>query len=118
MTGVPESTDVTLVLPCLDEAAGLPWILSRLPEHVRAIVADNGSTDGSVEADQVFGRQEWLGEFDGTEFADKVTAMITDRSSPGVPGGDPDPDRAHTRGPGMPALGPRFSRGGSAVRPR
>jgi glycosyltransferase involved in cell wall biosynthesis len=49
VTGVPESTDVTLVLPCLDEAAGLPWILSRLPEHVRAIVADNGSTDGSVE---------------------------------------------------------------------
>ncbi len=49
-----------------------------------------------THADQVFGRQEWLGEFDGTEFADKVTAMITDRSSPGVPGGDPDPDRAHT----------------------
>jgi glycosyltransferase involved in cell wall biosynthesis len=40
-------TDV--VLPCLDEAAALPWVLSRIPEGYRAIVADNGSTDGSPE---------------------------------------------------------------------
>ncbi len=38
-----------VVLPCLDEAAALPWVLSRLPEGFRAIVADNGSTDGSAE---------------------------------------------------------------------
>src|ERR1051326_2547004 len=38
-------TDV--VLPCLNEAAALPWVLSRLPGGYRAIVADNGSTDGS-----------------------------------------------------------------------
>jgi glycosyltransferase involved in cell wall biosynthesis len=38
-------TDV--VLPCLDEAAALPWVLSRIPAGYRAIVADNGSTDGS-----------------------------------------------------------------------
>jgi glycosyltransferase involved in cell wall biosynthesis len=38
-------TDV--VLPCLDEAAALPWVLSRLPTGFRAIVVDNGSTDGS-----------------------------------------------------------------------
>jgi glycosyltransferase involved in cell wall biosynthesis len=38
---------VDLVLPCLDEAAGLAWLLPRLPEGVGAIVADNGSTDGS-----------------------------------------------------------------------
>jgi glycosyltransferase involved in cell wall biosynthesis len=36
-----------VVLPCLDEAAALPWVLSRLPAGFRAIVADNGSTDGS-----------------------------------------------------------------------
>ncbi len=36
-----------VVLPCLDEAAALPWVLSRLPAGYRAIVADNGSTDGS-----------------------------------------------------------------------
>jgi glycosyltransferase involved in cell wall biosynthesis len=40
-------TDV--VLPCLDEAAALPWLLARIPDGYRAIVADNGSTDGSAE---------------------------------------------------------------------
>ncbi|GAA1897779.1 glycosyltransferase family 2 protein [Asanoa iriomotensis] len=40
-------TDV--VLPCLDEAAALPWLLSRMPSGYRPIVADNGSTDGSPE---------------------------------------------------------------------
>ena len=39
---------VDVVLPCLDEAASLPWVLSRLPDGYRAIVADNGSTDGSA----------------------------------------------------------------------
>jgi glycosyltransferase involved in cell wall biosynthesis len=40
-------TDV--VLPCLDEAAALPGLLARMPRGYRAIVADNGSTDGSPE---------------------------------------------------------------------
>src|SRR5689334_735091 len=43
----PEPVDV--VLPCLDEAGSLPWVLSRLPAGYRGIVADNGSTDGSGE---------------------------------------------------------------------
>jgi glycosyltransferase involved in cell wall biosynthesis len=38
-----------VVLPCLDEAAALPWVLSRIPAGYRAIVSDNGSTDGSPE---------------------------------------------------------------------
>jgi hypothetical protein len=40
-------TDV--ILPCLDEAAALPYVLSRMPAGYRAIVVDNGSTDGSAE---------------------------------------------------------------------
>jgi glycosyltransferase involved in cell wall biosynthesis len=40
---------VDVVLPCLDEAAALPWVLSRMPPGYRALVADNGSTDGSAE---------------------------------------------------------------------
>jgi glycosyltransferase involved in cell wall biosynthesis len=40
-------TDV--VLPCLDEAAALPWVLSRMPAGFHPIVVDNGSTDGSPE---------------------------------------------------------------------
>jgi glycosyltransferase involved in cell wall biosynthesis len=43
----PAMPDV--VLPCLDEAGALPWVLSRLPDGYRAIVADNGSTDGSAD---------------------------------------------------------------------
>jgi glycosyltransferase involved in cell wall biosynthesis len=39
---------IDAVLPCLDEAAALPWVLGRLPDGYRAIVADNGSSDGSA----------------------------------------------------------------------
>jgi glycosyltransferase involved in cell wall biosynthesis len=38
---------VDVVLPCLDEAAALPGVLDALPDGYRAIVVDNGSTDGS-----------------------------------------------------------------------
>jgi glycosyltransferase involved in cell wall biosynthesis len=40
---------IDIVLPCLDEAAALPWVLSRVPDGARAIVVDNGSTDGSPD---------------------------------------------------------------------
>ncbi|MFB6840561.1 glycosyltransferase family 2 protein [Streptomyces sp. NPDC056361] len=39
---------VDVVLPCLDEAEALPWVLGRVPAGWRAIVVDNGSTDGSA----------------------------------------------------------------------
>jgi glycosyltransferase involved in cell wall biosynthesis len=39
---------IDVVLPCLNEADALPWVLRRLPSGYRAIVADNGSTDGSA----------------------------------------------------------------------
>lgn len=38
-----------VVLPCLDEAAALPWVLDRIPAGMRAVVVDNGSRDGSAE---------------------------------------------------------------------
>ncbi|WP_415951673.1 glycosyltransferase family 2 protein [Streptomyces sp. KLOTTS4A1] len=38
-----------VVLPCLDEAEALPWVLARIPEGWRAIVVDNGSRDGSAD---------------------------------------------------------------------
>jgi glycosyltransferase involved in cell wall biosynthesis len=38
-----------VVLPVLDEAAAIPWVLERMPAGVRPIVVDNGSTDGSAE---------------------------------------------------------------------
>jgi glycosyltransferase involved in cell wall biosynthesis len=44
-----QSPRVDVVLPCLNEAGALPWVLSRLPDGFRAIVIDNGSTDGSAD---------------------------------------------------------------------
>ena len=38
-----------IVLPCLDEAVALPWLLSRIPHGARAMVVDNGSTDRSAD---------------------------------------------------------------------
>lgn len=38
-----------VVLPCLDEARALPWVLGRMPAGYRPVVADNDSTDGSAE---------------------------------------------------------------------
>jgi glycosyltransferase involved in cell wall biosynthesis len=46
-------TDV--VLPCRDEAPALPDLLTRMPPGFRAIVADNGSTDGSAEIARALG---------------------------------------------------------------
>ena len=44
-----------VVLPCLDEAQALPYVLSRMPAGYRPIVVDNGSTDGSAELARVLG---------------------------------------------------------------
>jgi glycosyltransferase involved in cell wall biosynthesis len=41
-------TDLDVVFPVLDEAVALPWVLGRVPAGCRAIVVDNGSTDGSA----------------------------------------------------------------------
>lgn len=38
---------VDVILPCLNEAPALPWILGRMPAGFRPIVVDNCSTDGS-----------------------------------------------------------------------
>ena len=40
---------VDVILPCLNEAPALPWILERMPAGFRAVVVDNRSTDGSGE---------------------------------------------------------------------
>jgi len=40
---------VTVVLPCLDEAASLPGVLKALPAGYTALVVDNNSTDGTAE---------------------------------------------------------------------
>lgn len=38
-----------VVLPVLNEARALPWVLDRMPAGYRPIVVDNGSFDGSAD---------------------------------------------------------------------
>ncbi|MGP4051970.1 glycosyltransferase family 2 protein [Streptomyces sp. 2A115] len=47
--------DVDVVLPCLNEAGALPWVLARIPPGWRALVVDNGSTDGSADIARALG---------------------------------------------------------------
>lgn len=42
------ASSVDVILPCLNEAGALPALLAEIPSDYRAIVVDNGSTDGSA----------------------------------------------------------------------
>jgi glycosyltransferase involved in cell wall biosynthesis len=46
---------IDVVLPALDEAAALPGVLQRMPAGYRAIVVDNGSTDGTGDIARAYG---------------------------------------------------------------
>jgi glycosyltransferase involved in cell wall biosynthesis len=46
-----------VVLPVLNEAEALGWLLPRMPHGYRAIVVDNGSSDGSGEISRELGAQ-------------------------------------------------------------
>jgi glycosyltransferase involved in cell wall biosynthesis len=44
-----DGSQVTVVLPCLDEALPLPGVLDAIPDDFVALVVDNNSTDGTAE---------------------------------------------------------------------
>jgi glycosyltransferase involved in cell wall biosynthesis len=44
-----------VVVPVLNEAQALPWVLGRMPRGCTPIVVDNGSTDGSGEIAETLG---------------------------------------------------------------
>jgi glycosyltransferase involved in cell wall biosynthesis len=44
-----DKTVCDVILPALNEAGALPYVLSRMPAGYRAIVVDNGSTDGTAD---------------------------------------------------------------------
>ncbi len=50
-----DAIEVDLILPVLDEAAALPWVLERVGPGVRCIVVYNGSTDGSADVARSWG---------------------------------------------------------------
>ncbi len=54
-----------VVIPCRDEAAALPLVLSAVPEGWRVIVVDNGSSDGTGDVARSLG------------------AVVVDESQPG-----------------------------------
>jgi glycosyltransferase involved in cell wall biosynthesis len=47
--------EIDVILPCLNEAGALPWVLSRMPHGYWPIVADNGSSDGSADIAASYG---------------------------------------------------------------
>ena len=49
------TTDCDLVVPCRDEAAALPGVLGQVPDGIRVIVVDNGSSDGTAEVARSLG---------------------------------------------------------------
>ncbi len=52
---IPLHDDVTVVIPCRDEALALPGVLARIPDGYRALVVDNGSTDGTGDVARAHG---------------------------------------------------------------
>lgn len=44
-----------VIIPVLDEAQALPGVLARIPDGFRAIVVDNGSSDGSGDIARLHG---------------------------------------------------------------
>jgi glycosyltransferase involved in cell wall biosynthesis len=47
--GVRSGAVIDVILPVLDEAEALPWVLGRMPTGYQPLVVDNGSRDGSAE---------------------------------------------------------------------
>jgi glycosyltransferase involved in cell wall biosynthesis len=48
---------VDVILPVLNEAEAIPWVLGRLPPGFHPIVVDNGSTDGSAAIARALGAE-------------------------------------------------------------
>jgi glycosyltransferase involved in cell wall biosynthesis len=49
--------DVTVVLPCLNEAASLPGVLAAIPDGYQALVVNNNSTDDTADVARRNGAQ-------------------------------------------------------------
>ncbi|WP_197480673.1 glycosyltransferase family 2 protein [Rhodococcus sp. EPR-157] len=41
-------SDVTVIIPCMNEAGSLPGVLARIPDSYRVLVVDNNSTDDTA----------------------------------------------------------------------
>ncbi|MGA9869639.1 MAG: glycosyltransferase family 2 protein [Rhodococcus sp. (in: high G+C Gram-positive bacteria)] len=50
-----EPSEVTVVIPCMNEAGSLPGVLDRMPDGYRVIVVDNNSTDDTARVAEKHG---------------------------------------------------------------
>src|ERR1700730_1283688 len=59
LAGLPSGAmpDVTVVLPCLNEAASLPGVLAAMPDGYQALVVDNNTTGGPADVARRHGAQ-------------------------------------------------------------
>lgn len=113
---------VDVVLPCLNEAAALPAVLAALPQGYRAIVVDNGSTDGSPEVAARCGatvvheprRGYGAAVHTGLEHAKSEIVCFLDADGSLDPGQLPDLVRLITHGPAKLAVGRRVPVGRGA----
>ncbi|WP_338888463.1 glycosyltransferase family 2 protein [Rhodococcus sovatensis] len=48
-------SDVTVIIPCMNEAGSLPGVLARIPDGYRALVVDNNSTDDTANVAESLG---------------------------------------------------------------
>lgn len=46
---------VAVIIPALNEAGSLPGVVAELPDDVRVLVVDNGSTDGTADVARALG---------------------------------------------------------------
>lgn len=56
MISIQSANDMPdVILPALNEAAAVEWVLERMPDGYRPIVVDNGSTDATAEIASALG---------------------------------------------------------------
>lgn len=48
-------SDVTVIIPCMNEAGSLPGVLARIPDGYRVLVVDNNSTDDTANVAESLG---------------------------------------------------------------
>lgn len=66
---------------------------ARTPDEYASRLAEARSDLLSMtRTDLVFGDQPWLAELDDTPAADAIRTLITERTTPELPGGNPDPE--------------------------
>src|SRR5258707_14649953 len=102
--------DVTVVLPCLNEAASLPGVLAAMPTGYQALVVDNNSTDGTAEVARRHGAEVVAEQRPG--YGSAVHAGVVAATTPIVAGIDADGSLDARR---LPAVGAEPAGGGLVI---